>query len=570
MGATENLKPNLVGLSNMAIQFLPKDYKLVEVVEATREIISGVRYELLVAALDENDEDVLCRIVVTEITWKVTAWGDKQRDLNYSNCTSNATTTDDNVPQLNDFNFNPLFVSKTNLINDEDLKLLESQILNPKQTGKSASKPKTSEMTDFDLSNLEAMIIPSKASQSKVLPKTSNEPNVANSLEASKQKVSELHTVKDCNKPLEYSINFEVLPETQLNHDSIPEATSKTNFDHSHGVLTKSLSSTVLAEKISTAETERSEKQTGSTESGQQENTLNGPKLEEITLESERVLPPYSTVKDALETSNDERYNNTESSDVGTNTENSMQTYTLPVTQTTESEAEALEGETTFIAVHNESTEQYRNGEEIGDPIQPKIESVSLLMEDSVVPPSKTSVIFEQSTEENQTVVVYATDSYQESDENRPEIDRAKRDINTEMLFLERLTKEALEQLDYVDADNFKRIVLDIVQVKKVEQENGAIYVIKVRTANSNCVEESDDHQTCLDDVIKDTTKICFIEVKIIMSVRNAVLYLAFSLLFLSINLLVSLVFGLVKFREGNRHQKIHKIIINPKCKLIE
>lgn len=512
MGATENLKPSLVGLSNMAIQFLPKDYKLVGVVEATREIISGVRYELLVAAQDENDEDVLCRLVVTEITWKVTAWGDKQRDLNYSNCTSNATT-DDNVPKSNDFNFNPLFVSKTNFINEEDLKLIESQILTPKQTEKSASKPKTSEAADFDLSYLEAMIIPSKSSQTKVLHKTPNEPNEPNN-QINTQKV------RDSNKPLkiEYSSNFQSLPETQLKIDSIPEATSKTNYENSNEFLTESLSSPVVTDKISTPETETPEKQTGSTESGQQENTLSGPKLEEITLKSEKVDTQSSVVKETLEPLNDERYNYTKRRDVGTNTENTIQTYTLPLTQaqSTESETEALEEVTTLIAERKENDEQYKNGGEIKQQIQPKIESVSLRMEDSVVPSCETIVIFEKSTQEDQAINVYSTESYkyQEDDENR-EIVRAKRDMNTEMLFLERLTKDALEQLDYVDSDNLKRIVLDIIRVKKIEQINGAIYVIKVRTANSNCVEESDDQQTCLDDVIKDTTKICFIEVKI-------------------------------------------------------
>lgn len=530
----------------MAIQFLPKDYNLVEVVEATREIVSGVRYELLVAALDENDEYVLCRIVVTEITWKVTAWGDKQRDLNYSNCTSNATTND-NVPKSNDFNFNPLFVRKTNFINDEDLKSIESQILNPKQTEKSASKPKTSEMSDFDLSNLEAMIIPSKS-----LVKTKAVPKIPNDLtdhifDMNTYAVSESKTETDCNQSFEkeYLSKAQILPETQIGTDFIDDATTNKIYDYATGVQTKTLS-----EKKSTSETENLAIELSATESGQQDNT---PKEQvETTLTSEEVDTDSSFVKDVLELTdrNDEQYEDTERIDVGTNTETTiLHTHTLPKNEATESEMKSIEEGATLLQTSkgsseshessesskensksHESSESHENSEESIEQIQqkieseesieqiqPVIESIGLQMKDSVVTSAETVLVFEKLTEENIATNEYSTELYknQEINESRKS-DRTKRDTNTEMQFLEDLTNEALEQLDHVDSDSFKRIVLDIIRVKKIEQENGAIYVIKVRTANSDCLEKSDDRQTCLDNVIKDTTKICFIEVNLI------------------------------------------------------
>lgn len=532
MGATENLRPNLVGLSNMAIQFLPKDYKLVEVIEATREIISGVRYELLVAARDENDEDVICRLVVTEITWKLTAWGDKQRILNYSNCTSNVTT-DDNVPKSNDFSFNPLFVTKTNFINDEDLKLIEAQIINPKNTEKTASKPKRKEKPDFDLSNLEAMIIPLKSSPMsvKTLTKTQSEPNTGtdiNSFDTKTQVVSGSETVRDCNQPNQEVLisKSELLPETQLKIDSNQDAI--TEIQDVYEVVTKTLSFPILLEK-QTTETEKLEFVTGVTDlvtgvtkSLQQEIILNEPKLEVITSKTEEIdtsLKPSSqsdTTSDTTEPTkrHEEQYSITEHSDIANITESTVQANILSVNEVTEIQTESNEELTTLLDVIQETSEHYLpSNEDNSEQLQPKIESVSLQMEDSVAPSQKTVMVFEKITEDNKAINQYST----ENSINQENPNRAKRDVSTEMKFLESLTNEALEQLDYVDSDNFKRVVLDILRVKKMEQEYGAIYVIKVRTATSNCPEGSDDlHETCLDNVIKDTTKICFIEVKII------------------------------------------------------
>lgn len=470
IGATETLKPNLVGLSNMAIQFLPTDYKFVEVLEATREIVSGVRYELLVAALDGNDETVLCRIIVTELTWKLTAWGEKQRDLNYSNCTSNATTDDNNVPKPNDFSFNPLFVRKSNVVSEDDLKLIESQIIKPKQTEKSWSNP--SEL--FDLSNLEAMIIPSKSSPQSV--KTPLRSHIQNEINAHTQRPSESQLVKDSNNNQQF----------EQQTDSIYHTSNAKWSQSSYEAVIEPLSEKQLSKSARKENESQFEEITMTSENS---DTHNQPIILKVTSES----PSLDL--------NDER------KDEATNTETSNWPKPLSTQKITESQTESLVEGTTLHEVTKVAFEVVN--------VQTTTESASLQLSSSIIPSPESILVLEILPKDDEAINE-ATESlnHQESVENQ-EVDRPKRDINTEMLFLKQLTNEALEQLDHIDSDNFKRIALDIIRVKKVDKESGAIYVIKVRTANSDCLEESDEQQPCLDAIRQDTVKICLIEVKL-------------------------------------------------------
>lgn len=94
LGAKEQLRPSLRGLSYIAISFLSKDFTLQEVQSATREVVAGVRYELVVKALDREQLGVFCKLIVLEKPWLTTESGDKYRILEYSNCTSEENSTD--------------------------------------------------------------------------------------------------------------------------------------------------------------------------------------------------------------------------------------------------------------------------------------------------------------------------------------------------------------------------------------------------------------------------------------------------------------------------------------------
>lgn len=131
-GTVEQLRPDLVALSNMAIAFLPKAFRLHNVTEATREVVNGVRYALLTNTVDAAGAEHVCEIIVLERPWILAGEYDKQRELLHSNCTADdnadAAATDANA--ANNFNFNPLFVNQGQM--DPDLlRNLEAQILPP-------------------------------------------------------------------------------------------------------------------------------------------------------------------------------------------------------------------------------------------------------------------------------------------------------------------------------------------------------------------------------------------------------------------------------------------------------
>lgn len=85
-GEREYLSPNLIGVQNIAMTFLPLSMNFVNIIDAFREITAGVRYEILLNALDTKaiqpaEADIVCRLVILEKPWLRTQWGDKHREL---------------------------------------------------------------------------------------------------------------------------------------------------------------------------------------------------------------------------------------------------------------------------------------------------------------------------------------------------------------------------------------------------------------------------------------------------------------------------------------------------------
>lgn len=130
MGAREELSPTLLGLNNMAMRFLPEHIKLLSVISAHREIVAGVKYDLLVNGLDsERAERTICSMEILEKPWITNQWGEKLRELKYSNCTSpidlnlKSTTTEP-------LHVNPVFINPpTQVMTEDQIIELERQIL---------------------------------------------------------------------------------------------------------------------------------------------------------------------------------------------------------------------------------------------------------------------------------------------------------------------------------------------------------------------------------------------------------------------------------------------------------
>ncbi|XP_073846408.1 cathepsin F isoform X2 [Musca autumnalis] len=112
-GEREYLSPNLIGVQNIAMTFLPLSMNFINIVDAFREVVNGVKYDLVVNAVDtkDNDADIVCHLIILEKPWLRTEWGDKVRELQYSNCSSNALDEDGDVGR------NPL--ARANSINDK-------------------------------------------------------------------------------------------------------------------------------------------------------------------------------------------------------------------------------------------------------------------------------------------------------------------------------------------------------------------------------------------------------------------------------------------------------------------
>nr|XP_014091386.1 putative cysteine proteinase CG12163 isoform X1 [Bactrocera oleae] len=135
-GEREYLSPNLIGVQNIAMTFLPLSMNFVNIIDAFREIVDGVRYEIVLNAVDTKakDADVVCRLVIIEKPWLRTEWGDKVRELRTTNCTSEDDTLTDQAARskaLNDkYTRNALFNGGTrNELTDDEMSKLESQIL---------------------------------------------------------------------------------------------------------------------------------------------------------------------------------------------------------------------------------------------------------------------------------------------------------------------------------------------------------------------------------------------------------------------------------------------------------
>lgn len=140
-GEREYLSPNLIGVQNIAMTFLPLSMNFVNIIDAFREITAGVRYEILLNALDTKaiqpaEADIVCRLVILEKPWLRTQWGDKHRELVTSNCTD---------PAVNSVAGDP--AEKARLLNE---KYVSNSIFNGGQR---------KELSDAEMANLESQIL---------------------------------------------------------------------------------------------------------------------------------------------------------------------------------------------------------------------------------------------------------------------------------------------------------------------------------------------------------------------------------------------------------------------------
>uniref|UniRef100_A0A1B0A8C7 Cystatin domain-containing protein n=1 Tax=Glossina pallidipes TaxID=7398 RepID=A0A1B0A8C7_GLOPL len=196
-GEREYLSPNLIGVQNIAMTFLPLTMNFINIIDAYREIVNGIRYEILLNAIntEDNDADIVCRLVILEKPWLRTQWGDKVRELQHTNCTSSTGTEDraDNLPNPANNNINDKYVKSTvfnggsrNELSNDDIKRLEDQIFPSAISSK--RDPSRSHSTHITSSSTAASVEKSYDESDKV---TSNEsPNEMETTTASPHEIS--------------------------------------------------------------------------------------------------------------------------------------------------------------------------------------------------------------------------------------------------------------------------------------------------------------------------------------------------------------------------------------------
>lgn len=141
-GQREYLSPNLVGLQTLASSFLPWRLVFVNIIDAYREVVNGVRYEILLNAIDtqQNGTDpsyLICRIVILEKPWLYTIWASKVRELVYSNCSSESDNSGLELYASDKYDINTIYNNenrRNRTISSEDLKKLDEQIIPKEET----------------------------------------------------------------------------------------------------------------------------------------------------------------------------------------------------------------------------------------------------------------------------------------------------------------------------------------------------------------------------------------------------------------------------------------------------
>lgn len=122
----DELNPELKQIQEIVTPFLPSTYNFCYTVRATREIVNGVKYEIVFVMTNENDDEIFCEMDVLEKPWLIRN-SRKFRKMTYNNCSLTNPTNEEDRLRFQ-YEVNPTFVNqKTFGLND--LKDMEDQII---------------------------------------------------------------------------------------------------------------------------------------------------------------------------------------------------------------------------------------------------------------------------------------------------------------------------------------------------------------------------------------------------------------------------------------------------------
>lgn len=472
VGATEQLNPLLVGLSNMAISYLPVDYKLNRVLSATREVVRGVRYSLLVDAVTDTSEPIVCQVEVLEKPWILMRWGEKHRTLIHTNCTAEKYGAEAaNEDKYSGF-VNPVFVNK-GVMDGDALREVEGQIVPEKPT----KKPTV--ITNFD--DLMKQLMNQIVTPKPTLATTTSLPVVKKSESTSTTILPDVTTTQQTDV---------ILPVKPLDDASKSLLDDFFNVDSNY--RTQAQSPNIEVHKHD---------------------------------EDKRIV--VNDEKTILTANN---YENTQNSLEGANAHLGEAISTankFKNTQNNSEEENAHRGETISTANNFENTQKY-----------PEVANAQLNENAQEIPstditpsvlPNECANERQNSSNQPTTTTTHPLPSESTLDHENPLPDstRTKRQAtSSEATLIKQISRKALRQLDSVDADDFKRILIDVLRSNRQDTSKSYTnYVLALRVANSHCIEDAistddadivedpDNDHICSINLVPLSTKICNVEV---------------------------------------------------------
>lgn len=114
--------------------FLPPNHKYLYALNATREIVNGLKYEIIFVMLDGNDDEIYCEMDVLEKPWLIRD-SRKFRKMTYNNCSLTNPLDDDDQMRFH-YEINPTFINQRTELTNDELGEMEDQIITaePRET----------------------------------------------------------------------------------------------------------------------------------------------------------------------------------------------------------------------------------------------------------------------------------------------------------------------------------------------------------------------------------------------------------------------------------------------------
>ncbi|XP_055585808.1 uncharacterized protein LOC129738585 isoform X2 [Uranotaenia lowii] len=555
VGAKEQLRPGLRGLSYIASSFLPRDYTLIEVLAATREVVAGVRYDIIVKAFDQNQQEVVCALVVLEKPWLTTESGDKYRLLENGNCTSSEeqTSTDgiEIVTQLNPI-FDPSLRDRQEM-NPSRFKDLVNQIIIEKHevrevtpevyassTTEEPAAPELSESsknvldqlflfgneaqserrvstTDNDNRRQEAteeVIIPKRIEPNFVQTTTAEPPSRAINMTIDEQVKSTFEEVFKTHQEIQKALDeviqsgggrdvqqkyepvfASLLQKVKISIDNYYRMTNpgggEANFDTAAFVVRDNNAQlNTIRQPPSKPATENPS--TSEEDDDQQQQAVQ-PDFDFLT--TARVESPTMELTPPRIDSVTMNFSDTDESD----SREQQQQQQQPLRPLTKEELTAqLNADESSQQQRDKRSTRSHDHDIYHSPFQPETSGESHEHHDQPYYAAPGSLPGKRFTEFN--------------------LDSDPKDMH----LVEKIIAEAIVTLDRMDADLFKRIPLEIVSVKRINnqfsseiEQKGELWVARVVLANSHCIEETEDIDKCQRLLIDGSSKFCTLEIRV-------------------------------------------------------